>query len=123
MSTVRRRWRDYRTAAGRRPVRDFLMDLPIATRAEIIAEMKVVQESGLEAARHVRGDIYEVRISHDKAQYRVLFSNEGAKGRILLALEGFAKKTRRTPPHLIDLALDRLRDWRERGEADKEDES
>lgn len=111
---VQRRWRDYRTPAGRRPVHEFLLDQPDAARAEIAAEMKVIRDLGLEAARHVRGDIYEVRVSHDRVAYRVLFANEGSKGRILLALEAFTKKTRKTPPHLIDLAEERLRDWRSR---------
>jgi phage-related protein len=103
-------------------VQEFLMELSDDARAEIAAEMKVIRGHGLEAARHVRGDIYEVRASHDRVEYRILFANEGTKGRILLALDGFTKKTRRTPPHLIDLAFERLRDWRERGEEGEEDD-
>jgi phage-related protein len=33
---------------------------------------------------------------------------------ILLALDGFVKKTKRTPPGKIKLAEDRLKDWESR---------
>lgn len=46
---------------------------------------------------------------------RILFASEGKKGRVLLALEGFAKKTQKTPEQLIRLATKRLTEWRSRG--------
>lgn len=113
----RRRWRDYETRAGRRPVREFLMDLTDDARVEVVAAMKDVKENGMVAARHVRGDIYEVRASHAGMEFRILFAAEGRQSHILLALEGFDKKTQKTPAHLIDLALKRLTDWRDRGES------
>lgn len=76
--------------------------------------MKDVRESGLRAARHLRRDIFEVRASHDGIAYRVLFANEGRKGRVLLALEAFDKKSQKTPQRFIDLAESRLKDWRAR---------
>lgn len=113
----RRRWRDYATRGGHRPVRAFLLDLTDDARVEVAAAMKDVKENGLVAARHVRGDIYEVRASHAGMEYRILFATEGPQNHVLLALEGFDKKTRKTPAHLIDLALKRLADWRDRGES------
>jgi phage-related protein len=97
-------------------VREFLVGLSDDARVEVAAAMKDVKEYGLIAARHVRGEIYEVRASHAGIEYRVLFATEGRQHQILLALEGFDKKTRKTPTRLVDLALDRLADWRERGE-------
>jgi len=46
-----RQWRDYRTAAGGRPLKAFFDEL---TDEEVAA-------SGVRAARHLRDDIYEVR--------------------------------------------------------------
>jgi phage-related protein len=77
--------------------------------------MDEVAELGLAAARHLRSEIYEVRASGTNRTYRVLFAAEGRRGQVLLALEAFAKKQQRTPPDAIDLALQRLRDWRSRG--------
>ncbi len=76
--------------------------------------MKHVEKEGLQAARHVRGEIYEVRAAGNKRILRILFAAEGK--RIFLALEGFAKKTQKTPPSKIRLAERRLRDWRSRPE-------
>ncbi|HEV2953695.1 MAG TPA: type II toxin-antitoxin system RelE/ParE family toxin [Candidatus Dormibacteraeota bacterium] len=77
----RRQWRDYHTATGNRPVRDFIMDLPQRHRAEIVADMREVAEAGLAAARHLRGDIYEVRVDAGEVAYRILFATEGASAR------------------------------------------
>jgi phage-related protein len=112
----RRRWRDYKTTSGRRPVRKFIDELPEADRAAVLAGLEDVRHRGLRAARHLDGDIWEVRADGDRAIYRVLFAHEGRSGQILLALEGFNKKTRRTPAPMIDLAKRRLGDWRERGD-------
>lgn len=109
---ARRRWRFYETAAGRRPVRDFLDGLSGDDLAAVLAAMRDVARNGLVAARHVRGDIYEVRTEGDRQTFRILFAAEGRSGQVLLALEGFSKKTRRTPPALIELAERRLADWR-----------
>ena len=60
MSLPRRRWRFYETAAGRRPVRDFLDELTDGDAASVVAAMKDVATNGVEVARHLRGEIYEV---------------------------------------------------------------
>lgn len=110
----RRRWRFYETRAGRRPVRDFLDTLGDADAAALLEEMRNVAHHGLSEARHLRGDIYEVRADGDAQTFRVLFATEGRRGRILLALEGFSKKTKQTPPRTLALAERRLADWRGR---------
>jgi phage-related protein len=76
--------------------------------------MAEVAEVGLAAARHVREDVYEVRAWGSHQTFRVLFAPEGRFGQVLLSLEAFSKKTQRTPPDRIELALARLRDWRAR---------
>jgi hypothetical protein len=61
MAGPRRRWRDYWTAGGRRPVADYIDSLSDGDAAAVAAAMKEVALEGLRAARHVRGEIYEVR--------------------------------------------------------------
>ena len=114
----KRRWRDYETPSGARPVKDYIQAVArenISAATRIVAAMKEVEQLGTIAARHLRGDIWEVRISGEGKAFRVLFATEGRHSQVLLALEGFTKKTRTTPPELIALAEERLRDWRERG--------
>lgn len=108
-------WRFYRTASGACPVREYLDGLTSADRAAIQVRMEQVRARGLEAARHVRGEIYEVRIAHDQRQFRALFATEGRYSQVLLAVEAFTKKTRKTPQDKIELAEQRLRDHRARG--------
>jgi phage-related protein len=109
------RWRDYTTASGSRPVKEFLADpgLTDVDRAAILAGMKEVRDLGLRAARHIEGELYEVRASGQRSQYRILFAQDAAY--ILLALDAYAKQTQKMPAHIKDRALARLRDWRARG--------
>jgi DNA-binding transcriptional regulator YiaG len=78
-------------------VRDFLAQtaLPTDDRDEILAAMKDVQINGLPVARHLRGDIYEVRATGARASYRVLFATEGSRSQVLLACRRSARRLRR----------------------------
>lgn len=115
----KRRWRAYETASRSRPVEDFIDALSDEDAAAVLAAMKDVQIRGLIVARHLRGDIYEVRASGNRQIFRVLFAPEGRYGQILLSPEGFSKKTQKTPPQEIALAEQRLADWRSRGPAER----
>ena len=121
MGTVKRRWRDYTTESGRRPVKEFLDELDDADVASIVAAMVSVRQDGLRAARHLEGDIYEVRADGKGAIYRILFAPQGKSKQVLLSLEGFKKKTQKTPVATIRLAKRRLRDWECRGRKAKSD--
>jgi phage-related protein len=120
---VQHRWRFYATAAGEQPVLTFLREVRAehqADAAAIAEEMEAVQQKGARTARKLSKRIYEIRVDGDRVIYRVLFASQASKGRILLALHGFSKKTQKTPPHLIDLAEARLADWEQRGELPKD---
>ena len=110
----KRRWRLYRTSTGACPVQKFLDELSDEDTAAVIAAMKEVQEEGTRVAHFIRNDIYEVRSRGKDRIYRILFSEEGKHNHILLALEGFPKKTRKVPDSEIKLAEARLEDWRSR---------
>ena len=77
--------------------------------------MREVREVGLTVARHLRGDMYEVRADGAENSYRLLFAAEGRKSRVLLGLVAIAKHTQKTPDRVIRLAEHRLADWRRRG--------
>ena len=83
--------------------------------AAVVAAMKEVSAKGLNAAQHLRGDIWEVKADGDRQTFRIVFAPVGRRHHVLLDLAGFSKKTRRTPPQVIGLAERRLRAWRERG--------
>src|SRR5215510_3651960 len=110
----RRQWRDYKTAAGARPVKEFLAKLTDEEVAAIAAGMRDVREHGTAAARHLRGDIYEVRADAATRSFRLLFSCEGKYSQVLLSLSIYEKRTQRAPTQEIELAEKRLKDWRAR---------
>jgi phage-related protein len=116
---TRRRWRDYRTASGRSPVEEFIEGLSDSDAAAVLVGMEEVRDRGLRAARHLEGDIWEVRVDGDRVIYRILFAEEGSRGQVLLALNGFNKKTQTTPRAAIELAKRRLADWRRRGDQER----
>jgi phage-related protein len=111
----KRRWRDYETPAGHRPVKAFLDRLGDLDVAAIVAALREVEQSGLATAKHLRGEIYEVIADGDRQTFRILFAPEGRHKQVLLALDGFSKKTQKTLPDRLRLAERRLADWRMRG--------
>jgi phage-related protein len=111
---AKRRWRDYRTRTGARPVKVFIDALTDEEAASVVAAMKEVAQRGRAAARHLRGDIYEVRAQASSRSFRILFSAEGRDKHVLLSLSAFEKRTQKTPPGELDLAEARLGDWRSR---------
>lgn len=116
MAKRSRQWRSYETSAGNCPFKKFFDDLPDEDAASVAAAMKEVRHDGLEAARHIDGDIWEVRADGDRVIYRVLFAPQGRYSQVFLALHAFKKKTQKTPPREIDLAKRRLRDWIRQGQ-------
>jgi phage-related protein len=97
----------------------FLDNLTAAEAAEVVAAMKEVAREGLRFARHLRGDIWEVRVEAERKAFRVLFSPEAKFQQVLLALEAFTKKSQKTPARMIELAERRLSAWRSRGRGAK----
>ena len=75
--------------------------------------MRLMRETGLRGARHLRGQLYEVRAQTAYAHYRLIFSQETRS--VLLALIVYDKNTERTPRRVVELAQRRLADWRARG--------
>lgn len=80
----------------------------------MVAAMKEVAVEGLVGARHLRGDVYEVRAEARTRSFRVLFAAEGRRSQVLLSLSAFEKRTQKTPRAELELAEVRLRDWRAR---------
>jgi phage-related protein len=111
----KRQWRDYRTEAGGRPVKDFIDRLNDEAAASVAAAMREVRNEGLPAAKHVRNEVYEVIAETKDLWIRILFAQQGRYSQVLLALLAFEKKTNKTPPQEIDLAEKRLSSWKDRG--------
>lgn len=112
-----RQWRFYRSAAGREPVREFLLQLSDEDAAAVAAAMKEVRDAGRGHVdvNHLRGDIWQIEVDGQSVIYRLLFAEEGRFSQVLLALELVNKKWQSAKSPHIQLAERRLADWRERG--------
>ena len=98
----------YRSDTGREPVREWLKDLEPEDRKAIGEDIKDVEFSwpiGMPLVRSLGRGLWEVRsnLRHGRIA-RVVFCVERER---MVLLHGFVKKSRKTPPHDIDLALKR----------------
>lgn len=103
--------RFYRSDAGREPVREWLKNLDVEDRKVIGEDIKDVEFSwpiGLPLVRSLGKDLWEVRSSLPRGRIaRVIFCV--AENHVVL-LQGFIKKTQKTPQSEITLALRRKRE-------------
>jgi phage-related protein len=101
----------YATGSGREPVREWLKSLDQDSRRVIGADVLAVQQGwplGLPLCRSLGQGLWEVRSKlPDRRIARVIFAFDA--GEIVL-LNGFIKKTRKTPPDEIELAMKRLKE-------------
>jgi len=98
----------YKTEAGNEPVRDWLKEgVPAEARRAIGTDIKTVQATWpidkplVDSLGH---GLREVRSTHDKVEYRVIFILDGST---MVLLHGFVKTTKRTRKGDIDIALER----------------
>jgi len=102
--------RFYCSASGKEPVREWLKALPAEDRRAIGEDIKDVEFAwplGMPLVRSLGRGLWEVRISLSGGRIaRVIFCVEANQ---MILLNGFIKKTQKTPPHEIDLALRRMK--------------
>jgi phage-related protein len=100
----------YRSASGREPVREWLMDLSRADRQVIGLDLKTAQYGwpcGMPLIRKLEPHLWEVRSRLDRGIARVLFTVDGG---VMILLHGFVKKSRKTPSADLVTARRRLAD-------------
>ena len=101
----------FATSAGTEPLREWLKELDKDDRREIGSDILAVQQGwplGLPLCRSLGHGLWEVRSSLSGGRIaRVIFAFDD--GTIVL-LNGFIKKSRKSPPAEIDLALKRLKE-------------
>jgi phage-related protein len=102
--TKKLRARFYETAAGRKPVREWLLEMKAEDRRVIGHDVETVEFGwpvGMPTCRPLGSGLWEVRSDlRDGTIGRIIFCI--MKGDMVL-LHGFIKKTQKTPPQ--DLAL------------------
>lgn len=101
----------YETSNGHKPVRKWLLSLSKEDRKIIGSDIKTVEFGfpiGMPVCKNLSNKLYEIRSNiSDKRIARVIFT---IKSKYMILLNGFIKKSQKTPKSEIDLALSRKKD-------------
>ena len=101
----------YSSTTSREPVREWLKALDRDDRREIGSDVLAVQKGwplGLPLCRSLGHGLWEVRSNLPSRRVaRVIFAFDGET---IVLLNGFIKKTRKTPSDEIEIALKRLKE-------------
>ncbi len=94
-------------------VRDELEALPVDMRARFRRIVELIQGYGLERVRephvkHLEGALWEMRMKGKDGISRAIYVT--ARGRRVVVVRVFVKKTQKTPRREIDLALERVKE-------------
>jgi phage-related protein len=104
----------FETDRNKEPVREWLQQLTPRDKKIIGEDIKTIQFGwplGMPLARHIDGDIWEVRSKLSGGIARVLFVLEG---NAMVLIHAFIKKQQKTPKPDIDLVRARIKLLRKR---------
>lgn len=109
----------YRTASGKCPVESFLISLPDKAIKKISWVLRIVREVNPVPAKYLKkltntDDIWEIRATLGSNTFRLLCFFDGND--LIIATNGFAKKTNKVPQQQIRKAEERKRDYFRRKE-------
>ena len=107
----------YRLPNGKSPVDEFLDSLTGKQAQKVLWVLQVIEELDVIPRQYFKklvdsDDIWEVRIQFGNDIFRLLGFFDG--GTLIILTNGFAKKTQKTPPQEIELAVRRKDDYLER---------
>ena len=99
----------FETAKGRCPVQEFIDSLDARSKAKIARTLDLLQQFGIKLgmpyAKHVEGDMWELRTRVGSNQYRVIYFL--FTGGVFILLHGFMKKSGPIPQQDLRTARDR----------------
>lgn len=113
---MERRWEYYTAPGGRDAViKEFrrLEVWEVARVEEVMLRVKTGEGLRPGDVKPLGRDLYELRVNCGNRSFRLIFAYT-ERGAVLLAVHLFVKKTRKTPQPALELAEQRLKDWRSR---------
>ena len=103
----------FETAKGKRPVQEFIDSLDTRSKAKIARTLDLLEEFGINLgmlyAKHVEGDLWELRARSGSSQYRIIYFL--CTGGVFVLLHGFTKKSGAIPQQDLRTARDRRSDF------------
>ncbi|MCL2440708.1 MAG: type II toxin-antitoxin system RelE/ParE family toxin [Treponema sp.] len=102
----------FETANGRQPVREFILEQTREDQKEIGSDIRNVQDNfpvGLPLVRKLKSELWEIRSIIKDSISRVFFTFYKEK---IILLHAIVKKSQKTPPKDIDVATERLKEFK-----------
>jgi phage-related protein len=102
----------YQTLSGRRPVEDFILGLSKTDQVLFKSVRDGIENEGLQYPfanfKHLEGKVWEVKFKGLDGSYRIAYVL--LSGSRMIWLHAFKKKTQRTSPLDLTLALKRMKE-------------
>ena len=107
----------YQDSQGNIPVQDFIYQHSAKVKAKILRYINLLQDFGLSLGQPyieklTGSDVWELKIRHSSNYYRILYF--ASSGRRFVLLHAFLKKTAKTPKNELEIAQNRIFDYRAR---------
>ena len=107
----------YQDSQGNIPVQDFICQQSAKVEAKIYRHIDLLQDFGLSLGQPyieklAGSDVWELKVRYSSNRYRILYFT--SSGRKFVLLHAFLKKTARTPKSEIEIAQNRMLDYRAR---------
>ena len=102
----------FETESCNQPARDFIKGLSKNDKKIVGADIRVVQNSfpvGLPLVRKIKPGLWEIRSDVKDGISRVFFTFINEE---IVLLHGVVKKTQKTPPREIDVAIRRIKEFK-----------
>lgn len=103
----------YTEADGSKPVGQFINSLDVKLRTKVVSDLNRLREGGNilrePYSKHLVDGIFELRSIRGNNIVRILYFYD--RDKIIIATNGFVKKTQRTPVREIRLAMRRRKDY------------
>jgi len=102
----------FETESGRQPVREFIIGLAKDDQKIVGADIRIVQNNypiGFPLVKKLKPELWEIRSNIKEGISRVFFTFANEK---IILLHAIVKKTQKTPPREIDVAIGRLKEFK-----------
>lgn len=103
----------YESAAGKRPVEEFIDSLDAKSQARIARTLDLLEEFGVNLGmpytKHLEKQLWELRVRHGRNRYRIIYFLY--TGQTFVLLHGFSKKTEAVPRADMKIAGNRQDDY------------
>jgi len=107
----------YKTQSGKSPIKNWLIGLDIKTKAKIFKNIEMLKEFNINLkapyVKPLEDKLYELRTKDSKGIYRIIYF--AYTNKTFYLLNGFVKKSQKTPKNEIELAKSRMKEILQNG--------